>query len=113
METQQEEIPGTRQQTPGRKTFDGTVETIKFDSIKKACGDMMKLYKKSQTAKDDYKAAVAAVAERSGCNASTLNRLVRSSAKGDFADVRNKIDQEAVIFETIGEIPGGKATADS
>lgn len=112
METAQTEIPGTRQKTPGRKTNDGTTEVVKFDSIKKGCAEMMKAFKKAETAKDDFNAIVSGVAERSGCNAVTLKRLVKSSAKGNFADVRNKIDQESSIFEMVGEIQGGKASGE-
>ena len=93
----------------GRKSSDGTPETIKFEPIKKACKEMMKAFKKAEAAKDEYDACVAGVAERSNSNVTTLKKLIKASAKGKFTDVRNKIYQESVIFETVGEVSAAGA----
>lgn len=92
----------------GRKDKDGTAEIVKFESITKGCSEMMKAYKKLELAKDDYNATVKAVAERSNSNVTTLKKLVRSSAKGNFQDVKDKLDQEQEVFDMVGEIGSGK-----
>lgn len=111
MEQTEIETPSSKRGS-GRKSQDGSSEGIKFEPIKKACAEMMKSYKKAQEAKEAFNATVKAVAERSNCNASTLKKLVRSSAAGNFADTRNKIDQESVIFESVGEIAGGSISGE-
>lgn len=105
MDTQTSELPiEDKRGRKGRKSGDGTAETIKFDPIKKACAEMMRAYKKFEQAKVEYDEIVSGVAERSNSNVTTLKKLVKASAKGKFTDVRHKIDQESVIFETVGEI---------
>lgn len=96
--------PGSR----GRKEKDGTEETIKVQPIKDACSEMMKLYKKLETARGNFNDGIKAVAERSGVNSSTLKKLVKASADGNFVDVRRKVDQQSIVFEQVGEIAGGK-----
>lgn len=95
----------------GRKDSSGGEEPIKFDPIKKACSEMMRAAKKAELAMSDYNALLKIVAERSGVKAGSLKRLVRSSIKGNFEDVKGAIDQQAALFDTIGEIPVGGETA--
>lgn len=109
MQTQQTE--GTTRAPNGRKGRDGTDEVIKFKPIKDATKDLMTLYKKKQQADADYRASLKAVAERGNVNSGNLNRLVKASAKGNYADVRRDIDQQSVLFESIGEIQSGPATS--
>lgn len=99
---------GGKKKVRGRKDPDGGEEIIKFQPIKEACADMMKLYNKLQAAKTVFNECVKGVAERSNTNAATLKKLVRASAGGNFADVRRDVDQAAIVFETVGEIAGGK-----
>lgn len=105
---QQGDLPGTKASRSGRANRDGTEETIKIKPIKDACADLMKLHKKAENAKADYRTAVKGVAERSGTNAANINKLVKASSKGNYSDVRRDIDQQSVIFEQVGEIAGGK-----
>lgn len=96
---------------PGGKNSDGQSEVIDVTSIKQATGDLMKRYKKMENAKDDFNDATAKVAERTNVNARTLKKLIKSSAQGNYADVRRDIDQQSVVFETVGEVAGGPNTA--
>lgn len=95
----------------GRKSAGGTSEVPDFPSIKEGAADLMKRFKKLQNAKDDYQDACAKLAERSNTNARNINRLVKSSYKGNFADVRRDVEQTAAMFDIVGELPGGPQTA--
>lgn len=97
--------PGSRGR--GRKNRDGGEETIKIQPIKEAVGELMTLYKKAQSAMGAYNDARKKVSERSNCNSADLNKLIKSSAKGDFEDVRRHIEQQQVLFESVGEVAGG------
>lgn len=97
--------------TGGRKGSGGTKEVPDFQTVKQATADLMRRYKKMQNAKDDYNDAVAKVAERTNTNARNLNKLIKSSEKGTFADVRRDIDQLGSLFEIVGEVAGGPSTA--
>lgn len=94
----------------GRKSSDGSEETIKIKPIKDAVGELMTLYKKAETAQAEYNNARKLVSERSNCNSADLNRLIKSSAKGNFEDVRRHIEQQSVLFEAVGEVPGGSVS---
>jgi len=107
MSTPQEQLPGTETKRTGRKDRDGTEESPNFPKIKDGCKEMMRAYKKLESAREAFNDTVKAVADRGNFNAATLKRLVRASASGNFADHRRMIDQQAVIFEMVGEIPGG------
>lgn len=98
--------PGSR----GRKSKDGGEETIKLKPIQDACTELMAGYKKMEQAKDEYNKLFKVVAERAGCNAPDLKRLVKSSATGKYEDTRRHIEQQQALFEGIGEIAGGPAT---
>lgn len=93
-----------RKPPAGRKAKDGTDEVIRTKPIKDACKDMMTLYMKKQQANADFNAAVKAVAERSNTNASNIKKLIAASASGNFADIRRGVDQQAILFEEVGEI---------
>lgn len=94
----------------GRKDSEGTEEPIKFEPIKKACSEMMRAAKKVDLAQADYNNVCKIVAERSGVKAGSLKRLVRASIKGNYEDVKGAIDQQAALFETIGELHVGGET---
>jgi hypothetical protein len=103
----QEQLPGTQRRSTGRKDRDGTEESPDFTSIKKGCAEMMLAYKKLESAREAFNDCVKAVSERGNCNAATLKRLVRASASGNFTDHRRMIEQQSIVFEMVGEIPGG------
>lgn len=94
----------------GRKDSSGDEQVLKAQPIKEALGELMALYKKAAQASTDYSAARKAVAERSNANSADLNRLIKASAKGNFEDVQRHIQQQADLFETIGEASAGAAT---
>lgn len=71
----------------------------------------MKLLRKAETAKTNSNEAFKALAERSGTTVGNLKRLFRASYKGNYADARRDIDQQSVLFEQVGEIPGGAPSA--
>lgn len=96
----------------GRKDSEGTQEIIKIKPIKDASADVMKLLRKAETAKAEANEAFKSLAERSGTNVSSLKKLFRSSLKGNFADVRNEVDQLSLLFEQVGEIQGGRETGE-
>ena len=103
----QSELPGTRSKSGGRRDKEGTEETIKIQPIKDGSAEVMKLYRKAESAKTAANEAMKALAERSGTNVSNLKKLFKASFKGNFVDVRRDVDQQSVLFETVGEIPGG------
>lgn len=96
--------------TGGRKGAGGTKEVPDFPEIKKATSELMKRFKKLEHARDDYNDAVAKVAERTNVNARNLNKLIKSSAKGNFVDVRRDVDQQGALFEMVGEVSASGAT---
>lgn len=100
--------PGSRGR--GRKDRDGTEEIPKWDSIKQGCAEMMRAYKRLEQARESFNDTVKAVAERGNVNAATLKSLVRASASGNFKDAQRKIDQQATLFEMVGEIQGAPET---
>ena len=108
----QTELPGTESKRRGRKDRDGTEETIDFQIIKDRAPEIMKLFRKSEAAKTLLNEGFKALAEVSGTNTGNLKKLFRSSLKGNFADARRDVDQQQVLFETIGEIQGGAPSAD-
>lgn len=94
----------------GRKNSDGTEETIKIKPIQDAVKDAMKLYRKFDAAKIDFNECIKGIAERSNANASTIKKLISSSYKGKFEDARRMVEQQSVIFESVGEVPSGAVT---
>ncbi|HTD91151.1 MAG TPA: hypothetical protein VK663_10845 [Burkholderiales bacterium] len=102
-ETALELKPGSR----GRKSADGGEETISFQPIKEGVAEVMKLYKKAELAVADFNAAAKSVAEKGNINTASLKKLIKSSAKGKFKDTQRAIDQQSVLFETVGEVSGG------
>lgn len=110
-QTQTEIALGLKKGSRGRKGRDGFEETIKAAPIHEAASDTMALYVKAELAKADYRAAVKALAERSGCNTANLAKLFKASASGKFEDVRRNVEQQSNLFEVVGEIAGGKVEA--
>lgn len=99
-------LPGTDRK-PGRRDKDGTEETIKLKPIKDRMAEQMKLMRRADDAKTKMNEGFKSLAEASGTNVTNLKRLFRASFNGNFADARRDIDQQQVLFEQIGEIPGG------
>jgi hypothetical protein len=108
--TQAEKALGLKPGSRGRKSRDGGEETIKLKPIKDAVRELMALYKKAEGAMADYNNLRKIVAERSNCNSADLNKLIKSSAKGNYEDVRRHIEQQQVLFEGVGEISASGAT---
>jgi hypothetical protein len=102
--------PGARGRNRGRKSKDGGEEIPKFDTIKEGCAEMMRAFKKLEQARESFNDTVKAVAERGNVNAGTLKRLVKASANGKFKDEQRRIDQQATVFEMVGEIQGAPET---
>jgi hypothetical protein len=111
-EAGQTDLPGTRSRSGGRKDNDGSEETIKIQPIKDGAAEVMKLYRKADSAKTACNDAMKLLAERSGTNVSNLKKLFKASFKGNFSDVRRDIDQQSVLFESVGEIAGGAPTGE-
>lgn len=93
----------------GRKGADGIEMTITISNVKDGSAECMKLFNKSERAKTLYKEAIKKVAESGGIQASTLNKWIKASAKGKFADVKRDIEQQALVFDECGECAGGIA----
>lgn len=102
----QTSLPGTDRR-PGRKGKDGGEEIIKFSTIKERSAEQMKLIRRADSAKNAMNDGFKALAEASGTNVSNLKKLFKASFNGNFKDVQRDIDQQQVLFETLGEIPGG------
>jgi hypothetical protein len=94
----------------GRKNGDGSTETLKIKPLKEGTKECMRLYMRAEEAKSAYNAATTAVAERGNINTSTLRKLISSSAKGKFEDVRQKIEQADIVFREVGEVSSGSVT---
>jgi len=108
METStQERLPGTEGKRTGRKDKDGTEALPNYIRIKDAAKELMRSYKKMEAAREAFNDTVKAIAERGNVNTSSLKKLVRDSASGNFADRRRMIDQQSELFEMVGEIAGG------
>lgn len=112
MQTQAEAALDMQPGSRGRKGRDGSEETIKIKPIKDAVGDLMKLYKKAELARADYNNAAKAVAERSNANTADIKRLIKSSADGKYEDTRRHIEQQQVLFESVGEVPAGPGSGE-
>jgi len=110
MGTQAETALDLRPGSRGRKSKDGGEETIKLKPIQDACTELMAGYKKKEAANKEYNTLFKAVAERAGCNAPDLKRLIKSSADGKYEDTRRHIEQQQALFEGIGEVEGGGST---
>lgn len=107
-------LPGVKTRgSRGRKDHDGVEETIKIQPIKDGAADVMKLVRKAENAKTLVNEAYKALAERAGVNVTSLKKLFKASYKGNFEDVRRDIDQQSALFESVGEIAGGKPAADA
>lgn len=102
----------TRQQAAaprGRKDKDKDGAVITLEPLKKALRDLGHLATKAAEAREKLKDAAKAVAEKSGLNVSTVNRLIKAHSKdrSGFDDERAKIEQLGIVFEEIayeGEI---------
>lgn len=90
----------------GRKDSTGDEQVLKAQPIKEALSELMVAYKSFEAAKAAYNDLRKKVAERSNCNAADLGRLLRASATGKFEDTQRHIQQQADLFELIGEVPG-------
>ena len=93
----------------GRRNNDGSAEVPNFPEIKKATAELMKRFKKAELAEDDYNDACAKVAERTHVNTRNLKKLIKASAKGNFVDVRQDVDQQGALFEMVGEVSASGA----
>lgn len=91
----------------GRKDREGTEETIRIQPIKEGAAEVMKLMRRAEDAKTKVNEAFEALAKRSGTTVANLKKLFKSSLKGTFAEARRDVDQQQVLFEQVGEIPGG------
>lgn len=101
--------PGARGQG-GRKGPDGSEEVPDFKSIRESARDCMKLLERVEDAKEKAAKAINALAERSNTNSRNLRKLFKANLKGNFADARRDIEQQAVLFEQVGEV-GGEVSA--
>lgn len=90
----------------GRKDSTGDEQVLKAQPIKEALSELMVAYKSHEAAKAAYNDLRKKVAERSNCNAADLGRLLRASATGKFEDTKRHIEQQADLFDLIGEVPG-------
>lgn len=88
----------------GRKDSTGDEQVLKAQPIKDALSELMVAFKKAEDAKGAYNAMRKAVAERSNANAGDIAKLIKASAKGNFEDVQRDIQQQADLFELIGEV---------
>lgn len=112
MEGTQEQLPGTDRK-PGRRDKDGGEEVIKLKPIKDRMGEQMKLLRRAEDAKTKSNEGFKELAKASGTNVGNLKKLFRASNGGNFKDVQRDIDQQQVLFEQIGEIPGGGGKGES
>lgn len=92
----------------GRRDGQGNEKTVKIPPLKAGVKECMTLFMRAEAARVRYKDACKATAERGGIESSTLNKLIKSSAKGRFEETKSDIDQQALIFDQVGEVEGGK-----
>lgn len=96
--------PGSRGRSSGRKDKDGIEQPIKVKPLKDECPRLMRLLRRVKDAQTEYKEALNKVCEANGANTSDVNRLLKSSLKGNFEDVKRHVEQQAIIFEEVGEV---------
>lgn len=98
----------------GRKDKDGGEEPLRLKpDLKKQCRNLMVLLLKKNSATDDYNKAAKAVAESCNGNTANIKRLVQSSAKGKFKDAQRDCEQQAELFDYIGEVQSSDPASDT
>lgn len=97
-------LPGTAGRNRGRQNRDGTEETVKVKPLKDECPRLLKMLRKGTDAMTDYKEALKAVCEANGANSADVAKLLKASLKGNYEDVRRHVEQQAIIFEAVGEV---------
>lgn len=112
MDGVQPQLPGTganerSQDRKGRKKADGTERTLEPLTVRKGLNRLMELLRKADSAKEDYNDALKKLADSGGFQASNINKLIKASIKGNFADVKRDVDQLSILFDEVGEAPGG------
>lgn len=117
MDQVQPQLPGTNERSAdrkakGRKAADGTEKTLKPLTVKAGLAECMKLLRKVESAKENYQDAVKKLAESGGFQASALNKLLKVSLNGKFAEAKRDIDQVQILFDEVGEAAGGKGADD-
>lgn len=88
----------------GRKGADGIEGTPDYRSVKEKARDCLKLYRKKANADLEYRESVKGLAQSTSTNAGSINKLVKASFKGKFADAQRMIDQQSEMFEEVGEV---------
>lgn len=91
----------------GRKDSTGDEQVLKVQPIKDALAELTTLAKKAQLAATAYNDARKKVAERSNANSAQLNKLIKASLSGRFEDVARLVQQQAELFEAVGEVAQG------
>lgn len=113
MDQTQPPLPGTERSTDrkaaGRKAADGTEKTLEPFTVRKGLTNLMALRRKADAANDEYNDALKKLAEKAGFQASNINKLIKASIKGNFADVKRDVEQLDILFGEVGEAPGGGA----
>jgi hypothetical protein len=87
----------------GRKDADKQPAVTKPQVVSERIDEMVKLHAKSVDAATEAKEAVTKCAEESGYNAANVRKLVLARYGEKFPEVKRNIEQQAELFEEVGE----------
>lgn len=105
-EGEQQELEETKRRGrgAGRRDSTGTPETVKILPLKAECPRLLKMLRKAKKQMEDYRENLNDVCEANGANSAVVNRLLNASLKGNYETVRQKAEQQAIVFDGVGEV---------
>ena len=107
MDQTQSTLPAIdKQEKPGgRKDGSGTAAVIKTQPLKESIQELIRLFDKNATVRDDLNKAIKKVAEKTGVLSSVVRRLVAARAGDKFDEKKNEVEQLGIVFDEVGEDP--------
>lgn len=87
----------------GRKDADKQPAVTQPKVISERIDELVKLHAASQSAAVEAKEAITKAAEDSGYNAANVRKLVLARYGEKFPEVKRNIEQQAELFEEVGE----------
>lgn len=102
---QPQETPtrGRRKRAEGRKDDEKQPAVTKPQVVGERIEELVRLHGASVTAATEAKEAITKCAEDSGYNAANVRKLVLARYGEKFPEVKRNIDQQAELFEEVGE----------
>lgn len=104
MEASTQAAPSTSTSVSGRKDKDGVEKSIELWPLKKKLKHLMATKENADAARDNYNAAIKAVAEETGLMAVVVKKLVKARADDKVFDEKRKADQLSMVLDEVGGI---------